>query len=226
MTYGIKVRNPQACPMRVEVVLGNKVVRSITAAPHKDSIIDLDKPGEYDVWTYLLNPDNPSEVLGDGGITVVDHQEVESPMNQPYEHVSRKTIKGGYWQTIARVEVDGGEIFQLRGIEVKCLAELDWQLKMGRQKTHLDGIITFEDLVLTGGQAISVQARCLANGEFEASCRVSGSVTVMHRPTAGQTIATGKQAPQALVPSAEFEERPVRSLADMLKELEKQEVLP
>jgi hypothetical protein len=218
MSYGIKFKNPMASPLRVEILHDGKIIKTVAVGANFNSVVDLDEPGDYEVKTFLMDPDDANRILGEGSFEVIDHQDVE-PLKA--KHVSLSAVENlsdRRWRTVVRKVVSKGSIFRILTIEVQNLSTVQYRLKIGETTTAIEGIVTFDDLILTGGQTFSLQAQSRQGIAATASARVSGEVTVVHTPI-------GDQVPKALLIDQEPEEEPVRSLADRMKELEKQEVL-
>ena len=223
MNYGIRVKNPLPKPVRVEVldgevIMGWALIGYAVLDPGATKFIPLDQPGSYEIRTTILNPDGTGsyDELGEAAWTKVEHQNVEEPEMRPISLARTvlidKDLRGNPWRNVVRWDVAKGSIGELLAVEIKQTEGVTWRLKAGQQVIDLTGPLDAPGIKLTGGQAVVLQAK-VANPPVEVGGRISGR----------ETIIDGHLTPVKTQPVVEEEERPVKSLAEMMEEFRKRE---
>lgn len=236
MNYGIRVKNPLTKHVRVELIDGKTIIRETVITPGFTKFISVERPGTYDLRTTILDraPGAIDDELGPGSWKVTDHQEVKEPEMKPVSLVNTIDIKipreqktARYWRNIIVWRIPPGSIAELLTAEGERLDGVEWRVKIapnigdGRREagriTNFTGIATFENVTITGGQSVILQARHKDGLPTSVSGRLSGRIAVVNEDAPPTKVE--------VIPEVEEEEEvPVRSLADMFKELEEQEV--
>lgn len=224
MSYGIRVKNPLTKPVKVQVWEGKKIVRDVMVDPQHTKFIALDHPGEYEVRPMIVDNvfSGSYDELGPAAVRVTAHEDIAPEEMKPVSLSKTIETNGGYWKTVVRWDIPRGGRGELMSVEIEKFDGVDWRLKMGHwldarrpqgKTTPISQSTTFSQCLLGGGEAVILQARSRGMKTI-VSGRVSGKQTI----TDGTKLLGMAQQP------SDDEEVTVRSLSDMFKELEEQEV--
>ncbi len=240
MGYGIKVNNPLSNRVRVEVIDGNTILRSTVMEPGTTKFIGLEKKGTYDVRTTILHRvvGAIDEELGPAGFLRVTHEDVEELEAVPVSKSASADLENRFWRDIVIWKIDPGKRLTLRVVEVNPNDIVSWRLKISKPgdgknggKALLIGATTsINDLDITAGHIVKLQARSDTGVKVTASGRLSGLETVIPlNPVDIVGIDLGKKTtspPSKGEPDDEVEEKEivVRSMSDIFEELRKKEV--
>lgn len=226
MSYGIRVKNPLTKHVRVQVWEGKKIIRDATVDPGVTKFIALDKAGDYEVRTMIVDNVHAQsyDELGPGAWKAVDHEDVAPPQMKPVSIVNTVDLVQKFWREVVTWKVAPGSFGELLAVEIEQSDYVAWRLKVmkpgdgrfGGKLVQLKQTTSFSGNMVTGGEVIKLQAKSISGERFSVSGRISGRETVVH-----ESLSPAKVETQ---PVEEEEEVPVRSLADMFKELEEQEV--
>lgn len=233
MSYGIRVKNPLPMTVKIQVWEGKKIIREAMIEPSRTKFIGLDKPGDYDVRTMIVDNVYPTsyDELGPGEIQVVGHEEVKEPELEPVSlsktvllELPKEQKTARYWRDVVIWKVKAGATGELMAVEVETRPEVKWRLKVmksgdgrfGGHITELTGTTSFNGNKVAGGMIIKLQAKSL----------VGYSVTISGRISGRQTVVYETSDPPKLEMSHVEEEEDVEviSMADRFREMEKEEV--
>lgn len=240
MSYGIRVKNPLTKHVRVEVIEGKTIICETVVAPGSNKFIGLDEAGQYDIRTTILDrldtfslagPGVVDDELGPAAFNVVDHQDVKEPEMKPVVLSQTTELNFKFWRDIVTWKVTIGCSGELMAVEIEPSAGAVWRIKVmkpgdgraGGKLIKLERTTTFSGLMFTGGHIIKLQAKSANGNKVSVSGRISGRETVVDEglsPTAEELAPTADAAVQA----EEEKEVTVRSMGDIFKELEEQEV--
>lgn len=233
MNYGIRVKNPLSKHVRVKVVDGKTIIRETVIDPGSTKFISLDRPGEYDLRTTILDRVSGAidEELGPASWNSIDHEDVAQSKTRPVSidntvvlEVPKEQKSAKYWRDVVMWKVAPGSFGELLAVEIEQNDNVSWRLKImkpgngrfGGKIVNLPRTTTFSNNMVTGGEIIKLQAKSTAAFGITVSGRISGRETWVSK---GLSPAEVKAEPVE-----EEEEVEVRSLADMFKDMEKEEV--
>jgi len=235
MNYGIRVKNPLPHPVKVEVIEGKTIIRRTVINPGQNVYIGLEKAAEYDIRTTILGRvvGAVDAELGPASFDVVDHQDVKEPEMKPISLHNTIDLKLKFWRDIVTWKVTPGSFGELLAVEIEQSDYVAWRLKVmkpgdgrfGGELTKLERTTTFfssGDMV-GGGEIIKLQAKSISGAKTSAKGRISGREAVVHQSLSPADVQT-QPAWKYRTLAEEEDEEPVRTLADMLKVLEEQEV--
>jgi len=240
MNYGIRVKNPLTKPVRVEVIDGKTIIRETVINPGAAKFISLDKAGQYDIRTTILDRRVGAidDELGAASFNVVYHEDVKEPEMKPVLlhnkidlsiHSEQKTAR--YWRDILIWRVTPGSLGELMAVEIERRDDVDWRLKVmkpgdgrfGGTITEIINTTTFSGNKVTGGEIIKLQAKNKSGASITVSGRISGRETVVHEGLSPARVTVSPVRVETQ-PAEEEDDEPVRSMADMFDEMRKEEV--
>jgi len=238
---GIKITNPLTLPVSVRI-------HSPTGALHtgdgKDTWRTI-KPGEtlsiptkgraeVDIDVHIIRYDevgNPN-MLGVGGwqpIVTIAKQSKTPVKAGPVMLLGRGEVRNGRWRNIKTWDISPGFSGLLKAISIGLTGDAEARVEVGLNKVHKarqDTTLNYQNnMWLAAGEVVKVRGRSKNGNGGTVDVSIAGELfpvgTAGHPAEKKATRGPGS-APEKK-PKKEPEETPLRSLGDLIEEMEKRE---
>jgi len=229
----IRIKNPLRLTVEVTILGGKGFNTCRTLRPGAEVYVKVPHPGEYDIKPSIVRYDETGQTvrLGDGDgqrVATAGVPTTIAPQAGPVLKAGQKAVKSRRWVTVAEWLITKGFAGRLDGISIQLDGDCEAQVIFPNSKPTLikkDSTLSYQkNTWLNKGEAVRVKARSHIGNTGTANVMIQGELYPVGTPVPAGKVS--KPAPVQVSekkPRKEPEEPPLRSLGDLIEEMEKRE---